>query len=270
MKYNLFDSHAHSDNSFDGTHSATFMCETAIQNGLLGIAITDHCDIDMLEEQHFLQSIRQSYFEVRKAQAIFGDGFVVTSGMEIGQPDADYALAQKTLNQAPFDFILGSVHTVGDKRDLYYMNFAQEDDPYEILALYFERLYTLVKWNLFDVLGHITYPLRYLARDGRTDVTLERYDDLIDECLRLTAQNGKGIEINTSGLRQELGDTMPSLKYLRRFRELGGEIITLGSDAHRAEFLGCNIADGMELAGEAGFRYFSFFKGRQPRMMPIY
>lgn len=270
MRYNLFDSHTHSDNSFDGTHSIIFMCETAIRNGLMGIAVTDHCDIDLLEEQHFLQGICNSHFEVKKAQAVFGDTFVITSGVEIGEPDADTELAERTLRQARFDFVIGSIHTLYDKRDPYRMNFAEEDDPYEVLDLYFQRLYELVKWNRFDVLGHLTYPMRYIARDGRTDVTLSRYDEQIDECLRLTAQNGKGIEINTSGLRQELGCTMPPLRYVKRFRELGGEIITIGSDAHCAGDLGSNIADGMELAKEAGFAYFSFFKARQPRMMPIY
>jgi len=269
MLYNLFDSHTHSDNSFDGIHSIMFMCEAAIQKGLLGIAVTDHADMDYLEEQQFLQRLKQSYFDVRKARMAFGNSFILSSGIELGEPDVDYELAERTLHLENFDFVIGSIHTIDDKNDFYYSDFRQTD-PYYVLDRYFERLLLLAQWNKFDVLGHITYPMRYIARDGRTDVTLERYDEIVDEILRLIVQGGKGIEINTSGFRQDLGETMPAIKYLKRYKELGGEIITIGSDAHRAEHLGSGIADGMELAKEAGFAYFSFYKHREPRMLTIY
>ncbi|MBC8546285.1 histidinol-phosphatase HisJ family protein [Clostridiaceae bacterium NSJ-31] len=270
MLYNLFDSHTHSDNSFDGTHSIMFMCESAIARGLLGIAVTDHADIDFFEEQQFLRRLGQSYFEVQKARSAFGSGFALSSGIEIGEPDADPALADRALAAGKFDFVIGSVHSVWDKKDPYYMNFAGEDDPYAVLGAYFDRMQLLLDWGKFDVLGHLTYPMRYIARDGRDDVTLERFDGVIDEILRRVAHAGKGIEINTSGLRQPLGLTMPTLRYVRRYRELGGEIITIGSDAHRAEDLGAGIADGMELARAAGFRYFCFYKRREPRMLRLY
>lgn len=269
MLYNMFDSHTHSDNSFDGAHSVMFMCESAIQKGLLGIAVTDHADIDFLEEQHFLQRLWQSYFEVRKARMAYGSSFIISSGMELGEPDANYELAERTLAMVKFDFVIGSIHTIGDKDDFCFSNF-QERDPYEVLDAYFKRLLELARWNKFDVLGHLTYPLRYMARDGRHDVQIGRCDEIIDEILRTVVKNGKGIEINTSGLRQALGEAMPNLHYVKRFRELGGEIITIGSDAHRAEDLGSSIADGMELAKAAGFQYFSFFKQREPRMLSIY
>lgn len=269
MFNNLFDSHTHSDNSFDGTHSIMFMCEAAISKGLLGIAITDHADIDYLVEHSFLQRLRQSHFEVRKAQNAFGESFIISSGVEIGEPDSNYELAGRTATLENFDFIIGSVHTIGDKHDFYYSDF-KKDDPYAVLDAYFARMLVLAQWNKFDVLGHLTYPMRYMARDGRTDIDLARYDDIIDEILRTVAQNGKGIEINTAGMRQTLGELMPPLKYLRRFKELGGEIVTIGSDAHCAEDLGANIPDGMELLAQAGFTHFAFYKLRKPRMLSIY
>lgn len=267
--YNLFDSHTHSDNSFDGEHSITFLCEQAVQRGMLGIAITDHCDVDMESESQFVQRLVQSNFEVRKARVAFGKGFSISSGVEMGEPDADYGLAERVLARTKFDFVIGSIHTVGDKRDPYFMDFARNDDPYAILELYFKRMLLLVQWDKYDVLGHITYPMRYIVRDGRDDVSLERYEDLIDEILRGAAQHGRGMEINTSDLQRPPAVSAPILRYVRRFRELGGEIITIGSDAHRAEQVGSHIEEGMELACAAGFRYFSFFKNREPRMMPL-
>ncbi|MEG0272856.1 MAG: histidinol-phosphatase HisJ family protein [Hydrogenoanaerobacterium sp.] len=269
MFNNIFDSHTHSDNSFDGTHSVMFMCEAAIQKGLLGICITDHADIDFLEEHCFLQRLRQSYFEVRKAQAAYGNSFIISSGVEIGEPDADYSLSEQTLALAAFDFIIGSVHTIDNKNDFYYTDF-KKTSPYTVLDKYFARMLKLVNWNKFDVLGHLTYPLRYMARDGVTDIDLSRYDDIIDEILRTIVQNGKGVEINSAGLRQTVNSLTPPLKYLKRFKELGGEIITIGSDAHCADDLGKGISEGMELALEAGFSRFAFYKARQPRMLSIY
>lgn len=246
-----------------------FMCESAIERGLLGICVTDHFDTDFVGEQHNLKRLAGSHFDVRKARIAFGHSFGLMSGIEIGEPDADYALADEALAQGQFDFVLGSVHTVDGKIDPYHCNFSK-DDPYTLLEAYFVRLRRLVEWNRYDVLAHLTYPLRYILRDGRSDVTLDRYADELDECLRVAAQNGKGLEINTSGLRGGgCGIMMPSLQQLRRYRELGGEIITIGSDAHCAEDVGSNIADGMELAEAAGFRYFAYYKDREPRMLRI-
>ena len=269
MFYNQFDSHTHSTNSFDGTHTVMFMCESALQKGLLGIAVTDHFDTDFFGEQHNLQRLEGSYFDVCKARAAFGNGFIISAGLELGEPDDDFALAERALAVARHDFVLGSVHTVPDKVDFYVCNF-QEVDPYPLLQAYFERMRRILEWGKFDVLAHLNYPLRCIYRDGRNDVTLDRYADLIDDCLRMAAQGGKGIEINTSGLRVGgCGFLMPTLAQLKRFRELGGEIITIGSDAHRAEDIGSNIADGMELAQAAGFEYFAFFKNRKPRMLRL-
>ena len=95
-------------------------------------------------------------------------------------------------------------------------------------------------------------------------------DDQIDLVLRTLAQNGKALEINTSGLRGPIGEASPTLKYVKRFRELGGEFVTLGSDAHSVEELGEGIPEAMEMASQAGFSYFTFYKKRQPRLLQIY
>ena len=123
---------------------------------------------------------------------------------------------------------------------------------------------------MFDSMAHITYPIRYMNGKHHLGVDLSRMDDLIDLTLRTLAQNGRALEINTSGLRGTIGETSPTLKYVKRFRELGGEYVTLGSDAHAAEDLGEGIQQAMELACQAGFSYFTFYKKRQPRLLQIY
>ena len=98
---------------------------------------------------------------------------------------------------------------------------------------------------------------------------MSQYRDLIAEILRTLADNGLGLEINTAGLRREIGQTSPTLEYVKLFRDLGGEILTFGSDAHRAQDLGAGIECAMDMAKEAGFSYFAFFKKRNPRMLRL-
>ena len=98
---------------------------------------------------------------------------------------------------------------------------------------------------------------------------ISRYDDIIAETFRNLAQNGKGIEINTSGLRQGFGDCFPNLKYTKLFRDMGGEIISFGSDSHTVEDIGANIADGMRIARAAGFTRGAYFKKRKPYFIDI-
>ena len=138
-----------------------------------------------------------------------------------------------------------------------------------ILTRYFEEILELCQWGQFDSLAHLTYPLRYITGQYHIPVDLSRYDSIIDEILRTLAQKGLGLEINTAGLRREIGQTAPTLPYIKRFRQLGGEILTFGSDAHRAQDLGAGLDTAIEMAKEAGFSYFAFFKKRDPRMLSL-
>ena len=110
-----------------------------------------------------------------------------------------------------------------------------------ILTRYFEEILELCQWGQFDSLAHLTYPLRYITGQYHIPVDLSRYDSIIDEILRTLAQKGLGLEINTAGLRREIGQTAPTLPYIKRFRQLGGEILTFGSDAHRAQEPGSRL-----------------------------
>ena len=127
----------------------------------------------------------------------------------------------------------------------------------------------LCQWGAFDTLAHMTYPLRYITGQYHIQVDMSQYRDLIAEILRTLADNGLGLEINTAGLRREIGQTSPTLEYVKLFRDLGGEILTFGSDAHRAQDLGAGIECAMDMAKEAGFSYFAFFKKRNPRMLRL-
>ena len=121
----------------------------------------------------------------------------------------------------------------------------------------------------FDIMAHITYPLRYITGEYGTVIDMKRYDGIIGEIFRMLIRNGRGIEINTSGLRQKIGVTMPDAPLVKRYYELGGRILTIGSDAHCADDLGKGIAEGIELAKACGFSEIAVFKGRKPTFIRI-
>lgn len=272
MSYiNLYDSHTHSDNSPDGRESVTFMCENAIATGLRGISITDHCEMDNFEGGRFNISVRQSYFECLKAKSVFRGSLIVSSGVEIGQPLYDLKTTRETLAAFDFDFVLASMHNMLDGTDYYYIDYSDmgEKEIDTILTAYFKNILAICNWNEFDSLAHLTYPIRYITGAHGIPVDLTRYNDMIDEILKTLAKNGKALEINTSGFRQGLNTAMPPLEYVRRFKELGGTYITIGSDGHRSEDVGKDIDRGMALAKEAGFDQFTIYLSRTPMLIDI-
>ena len=267
MYSNLFDSHVHSDNSHDGEHSVSFLCEHAQQKNLMGICITDHYELDLNEEQSDIR-LRNSFIETGRARQAFDQRLLVATGIEMGQATRNFDKANSVLRKYRFDFVLGSLHCDSSMDDYAYVDFSGLNVEL-ILQRYYEEMLELCRWGAFDSLAHMTYPLRYITGKYHIQVDMQQYEELIAEILRTLAQNGLGLEINTAGLRREIGQTSPTLSYVKLFRELGGEILTFGSDAHRAQDLGAGIEYAMEMAKEAGFNYFAFFKKRDPRMLRL-
>ncbi len=267
---NLYDSHTHSDNSPDGRESVTYMCERGVATGLRGIAFTDHCEVDNYEGGRYHISIRQSNFECLKAKSVFRGSLIVSSGIELGQPLTNPNIADRLLSDYDFDFVLASVHNASSGADYYYIDYSEFGDADVRLLLqgYFEDVLAVARWNRFDSLAHLTYPLRYLHANG-ISVDLTEYSDIIDEILKTLAHNAKALEINTSGFRQGLGTTLPPQFCVKRFRELGGEYITIGSDGHRSDDVGMNIQDGMQLAVDAGFKQFALYLSRTPMLIDL-
>lgn len=269
MRYkNLLDMHTHSDNSPDGNHSVTFMCESAEREGLRGIAITDHCECECYKQRRFDISVRNSYFESVKAQSIYSGRLIVMAGIELGQANQNPQAAKEVLGQYPFDFVLASLHNLNGWEDFYYLDY-NKHDPVEIVDKYFDELYELAAHCDYDILSHLDYPLRYIVGNLKLDVPLDRYREKIDRVLQIVVARDKGLEINTSGYRQPLGRTMPSAEIIRRFKELGGVYLTIGSDAHRGTDVGAGISKGMQMAYQAGFRHTALYKKRVPILIPI-
>ena len=197
------DMHTHTDNSPDGNHSTMYLCECAEQTGLRAIAFTDHCEVDAYYKDHYDRAAFQAYFEVVKARSVFRGRLIVAAGIELGQPAYDPALAEHILSKFDYDVVIGSVHNLRGRKDFYFMEYDgfTDSDLDAMVEEYLKELLTMVQWGGFDILAHLTYPLRYMVGENHRNIDLNRHSDLIDEILRQAARSGKALEINTSGLR---------------------------------------------------------------------
>ena len=283
----LIDMHTHTGFSPDGKGTVEESVSRGKELGLSAFAITDHCDcnfrykaehygrvekmkdIDMYGSGEYAPASIAEQFRVKQALAESGDSFNFLCGIELGQPLQDIDFAEQIAADPRLDFIIGSHHQNKGKDDFYWIEYKKMDisEIYALLDDYFSEMLEMCKWGKFDVLGHLTYPLRYIQGDCGIERDLSRYDDIIREIFCTLIQNGKGIEINVSGLRQAYGKPLPDLGYVKLYRELGGEIITIGSDAHNAGDIGRDISAGVEIAQAAGFKYLTYFKGRKAIMV---
>ncbi len=263
-----YDNHVHSDNSPDAQHSATYLCVGACEIGLDGIAITDHYECDLPENNRWNQSVRDSYIDCLKEKNVFFGRLDVLTGMEIGQPMQNLERANRVAGLYERDFHLASVHQVAGFPPFHLIDYARED-PRDAFHAYFNELMKTSRWEYFDSLAHLTYPLRYYTRATGKQYDLTPFEGKIEQILKNLADAHKALEVNTSGLRQELGDVMPSEYLLKRFYELGGEYVTIGSDAHCREDLAKGLQQACEILWRAGFRYTVYYKRHKPQRIRL-
>ncbi len=288
---NLIDCHTHTQFSVDSEAGINKMVKRAEELELAAYAITDHCECNFwYEPTHYgnLSSIRffneneehccnfQNDFEnsisaVTKLKEEYSDKLNLICGTELGQATHDIEIAEKIVSDKRLDFVIGSVHQLRNTEDFAFLDYADftDDELYDLLWQYFNEIYELCQWGKFDILAHLTYTLRYMQGIGGRNLSIKRFDEIIAESFRLLIQKGKGIEINTSGLRQAYGFTFPKAEYIKLYHDLGGEILSIGSDAHTVEDLGKGIADGAQIALQCGFRYLCYFKNREPVFVRI-
>ncbi len=273
MKYKFIsDSHTHSENSFDGHDSVIMICDRAANLGLYSITVTDHCECNEFygNKDHFdyRSAIANSIRDTAKAHALYHDRLKIYTGIELGQPTQDRKAAEEALSLTEYDFVLGSLHNLRGEQDFYFLEYTPQNAPL-LLERYFCELLELVQENCFDSLAHLSYPMRYIGAHPEITANMDYFKSELDEVLSTLAKNDRALEVNTSGLRQMMGKTLPDEDVIRRFRELGGKYVTLGSDAHRWGDVGAGIEDGLQLLLKCGFTHFTVFEKRQPKLLPI-
>lgn len=267
MTYNnIYDMHTHSNNSFDGNDSCEALCEQIIAKCGKGIAITDHCDIDGIKEDCWSFEDKQ-FKDVQFCKEKYKD-IDIFCGVELGQGIYEKELSEKFLAKYDFDFVLGSIHNLKDLEDFYFLDYNAIDVD-NLLKRYFTDVLELVKWNKTDSIAHLTYPLRYIVAREHIEIDISKHQEIIDEIFKTIINNDKALEINVSGLSMEMNDTLPSKALIKRYRELGGKYITVGSDSHYANLVCNNIEKGYDIIKECGFDHFTVFEKRQPKLIKI-
>lgn len=263
----LWDLHVHTRFSGDSDADPGAVAEAAVQKGLSGLCFTDHFDYDYPDDPDlFLLDFKRYGETAAELKERYRGRLEILWGVELGLQPHIAHLNRETAAAYPFDFIIGSSHVVHGT-DPYYPAFYEgrgEADAYrEYFESVLENLHTDVD---FDVYGHIDYVVRYGPNKNRF-YSYERYADVIDEILGTLIGMGKGIELNTAGFRYGLGHPNPTEAILARYRELGGRIVTVGSDAHAPEQIAGDFARARELLKGAGFTGYTVFRGRKPHFL---
>lgn len=262
----LADYHTHSRISPDAGTSMTDMARAAVAAGLDEICFTDHVEPIVWGSTE----LRDAYdwnaltAEFESAQRAMGKRIRLRLGIELGDAHWSFPHTERMMKRAPeLDFVIGSVHMLSkrfDGMDLYYFDPRDEDEAREGIADYLENVQRLAEWGGFSVLGHLTLPLRYLNENRGFHLTFDGFEEQVERVLRTLIQNGCGIELNTNR-----GNTpLPDEKWLRMYRELGGEIITVGTDAHSSRYVGCAVRERQRLLKGCGFARFCTFEKLRP------
>ena len=245
------------------------MSEIAEANGIECVAFTDHCEGDAFYKDEYDRRTISSYFEVSKAKKAFEGKLEILRGIELAQPHYDPELAEKIINMQQYDVIIGSIHNLRNMEDFYYMKSFDGYVVEDLINEYFDELIAMLQWGNFDILAHITYPFRYIFNLCGYVEDINKYQKKVDELLKLCAEKDKALEINMGGLKYPINMPAPTLETVKRYKELGGRLVSVGSDSHYAERIGFGIPQAYEIAREAGFDFVAKFKERKVYEFPI-
>ena len=261
----LADYHTHTRISPDAGRSMTEMAEAALAAGMDEICFTDHMEPMTADRKERVPydwaGLSREFQEAREAM---GDRIRLRLGVELGEILWDLPYTEELMAQAPpLDFVIGSNHVLSEKYgdiDWYYYRSTDEDMAREAIKDYLVLEKRMAEWGQFDVLGHLTLPLRYLNENLGLHMTFDGFESQVEEIFRILIQKGLGIEVNTNR-----GHTpLPDGKWLRMYRDMGGEIITLGTDAHTPEYVGKAVRENHALLKSCGFSRFCTFQNREP------
>ncbi len=262
------DSHVHSTISHDGISTFLEYICVARQKKVDEITFTEHWD-DYTGIKTNLKTLDISYY-LEKYLEIKDDSKIKTNfGIEFGlQPDIVKTI-QSLVKKYPFDFIIGSSHITCKKDMSFDRSFFDGLDRKQAYLNYFkEVLENIKKYQEFDVYGHLDYVVRYGGYSEKKIDYLE-FKEILDEILLNLIKKDKGIEINTSGLRYGLSSFHPNLEILKRYKELGGKILTVGSDAHKVDDLASNFNFVYEVLESLGYEEVAVYHNRIPDFSKI-
>ena len=265
------DFHTHTDFSGDSDTPVSKQLDRAVELGMKEICITDHHDHDIIIPglgPVFELDIDAYLPYMNRIRETYSGRIRVNIGIELGLQLHLKEYLEDFVRKYNFDFIIGSSHFI-DRMDPYYPEFFAGRTEKEAYSRYFEVTLKRVKeLDCYDVFGHLDYVVRYGPNKNQF-YSLKEYGDLIDPILKTLIEKGKGLECNTGGYKYKLGHPNPSEEILSRYRQLGGEILTIGSDAHAPEHLAYDFERLKPVLEKCGFQYYTVFHERKPEFIKI-
>lgn len=262
------DFHMHTEFSGDSSTPVRDMLDAAIARGMESVCITDHIDEDYPEDSEtgknpFLFDIGRYFQNLEEIRKEYAGRLDVRIGVELGlQPHLGERYRALT-REKPFDFVIGSLHVIHGMDPYDGIIFRGRSDREVYREAFQATLENLEQITDFDVLGHIDYVVRY-GRNRAQEYSYRTFSDEIDSILKKVINMGKGIEMNMGGFKYGLGFCNPHPDVIRRYRELGGEIITVGADAHRPEHVAYEFEKAGDILKNCGFRYYAEYRERKP------
>jgi histidinol-phosphatase (PHP family) len=261
------DYHMHSDFSCDCKATMAEMCRAALAQGVREIGFSEHYDLHAGEPCRDWFQPEAWWANLAECRAQFGDRLTIRAGIEIGEPHIFQAESAALLARLPFDYVLGSLHFVGPE-SVFNPDYFHQRPADAAYGEFFIELERMTRVGDFDILSHFDVPVR-TAHAVYGAYFPERYEEIIRAVLRNCVERGIALDLNTAALRRAANVLTPGLPILRWYVELGGERVTLGSDAHRPEHVGMHLTTAMQIAQAAGLRYLTFFEARQARLLPM-
>lgn len=257
MKY-LMDYHLHSLHSMDSDEDMKNICEMAIKNDINEICFTEHYSKVENDRSNGYMKKEDYIKDISLCKKLFPE-LKIKTGLEIGESHINKHLIKEDLNDLNIDFIIGSLHKVNGKG---ITKLVKTCDIHELYLQYFDNLYEMINNGDFDVVGHLDLVQRY-AYKTYGYYKLDDYKDKIEDILKRIIERGKGIEVNTSTI-DSIGEPMPRYSILKMYYDLGGRIITVGSDSHVCDTVGKHIDKVYEKLKKIGFTEVYAYENRKP------
>lgn len=276
----ITDCHVHSRFSSDSQADVKKLMEEAMKRRFPYFYLTDHMDYDFPENEEGLSFLfdPEEYFSfLKECQMKCGPLLTIRRGIEVGLKPQLHSKIASLLEAYPFDFVIGSVHLVEDV-DPFLPSYWEGRSVKSAISSYYQATIENIRtFHGFDTLGHLDYVIRYAPSRPNLEIgvplpkdfSYSPYADYIDTILNLLIDHGIALEINTAGFAKKLGHPNPCEEIIRRYRELGGERITIGSDAHKPEAYAYEFPLAEDLLRRVGFRYYTIYKERKAEMIPF-
>jgi len=268
------DLHMHSSFSGDSQEDMDRMIQKALAIGFKTICFTEHMDMDFpknsIDPDDIFELDTDSYLKyfLEIKEKYSNSGINLLFGVELGLQPHLAATHLQYVHRYPFDFVIGSEHTT-NRQDPYYPDYYANRSEYEAYSEYFQDIADNIDaFSDFDSLGHLDYVVRY-GPNRNLEYSYSKYSDYIDSILNKLISKNIALEVNTGGFKYNLGEPNPSVDIIRRYKEFGGELITIGSDAHDHSRIGADFDKVYSILSNLGYKYYTIYENRKPRQIKL-